>query len=101
MKTSIKLLAATGLALATLSGAAMARDHVSLGLSIGVPPPPPVYVAPAPAYVAPAPGYYDPGYYDPGYVAPAPPPVVAIGGTFGPGPRYYDHRRFEHRGWHH
>lgn len=97
MKTSIKLLAAAGLAMATLSGAAMARDSVSLGLSFGAPPPPPVYVAPAPVYVEPAPA---PGYYAPGYVAPAPPPVVAIGGTFGPGPRYYDHRRFDHRDWH-
>jgi len=93
MKTSLKILAAAGLALATLSGTAMARDNVSFGLSIGAPAP--VYVAPAPtyvepAYVAPAPGYYT----EPAYVAP---PVVAFNGYVGP--RFYDHRRFEHREW--
>ena len=89
MKTSLKFLAAAGLALATLSGTAMARDNVSFGLSIGAPAPAPVYVAPAPYYAEPA------------YVAPAPayvaPPVVAFNGYVGP--RYYDHRRFEHREW--
>ncbi|HEY4370355.1 MAG TPA: hypothetical protein VGN52_00305 [Burkholderiales bacterium] len=88
MKTSLKLLAAAGLALATLSGTAMARDNVSFGLSIGAPPPPPVYVAPAPVYVAPAPAYVEPAYV-------APPPVVAIG----VGPGYHHHHR-DHRDWH-
>lgn len=102
MKTSTKLIAAAGLALAALSGSAMARDHVSFGLSIGVPGP--VYAAPAPVYVAPPPVYAPP----PAVYAPAPvygpPAVVYSRGYYGPGyygPGYYGPRGYyhHHRRW--
>lgn len=89
MKTSTKILAAAGLALAAMSGTASARAFV--GLSIGIPAP--VYVAPAPVYAPP-----------PVYIAPAPvyapaPPVyggVVVGGGYGYG--YYHHPYYRH-GW--
>jgi hypothetical protein len=93
MKTITKILAATGLALAAVSGSAMARPHI--GISIGVPAP---YYAPRPYYYPPAPYYAAPAYYGSPYYAPAPvygPSVVIGGGYYGP--RY--HGYYGHHGW--
>jgi len=90
MKTTLKALLAVA-ALLAISGTASARDHVSFGLSIGVPAP--VYVAP-PAYYAPPPVVYaqPQAYYaqPQGYYAP-PAPVY-------PYPYGYGYRGRE---WHH
>ncbi|MDB5807618.1 MAG: hypothetical protein JWN73_4940 [Betaproteobacteria bacterium] len=101
MKTITKILAATGLALAAVSGSAMARPHI--GISIGVPGP---YYAPRP-YYAPAPYYGAPAYYSAPapYYAPAPvygPPAVVYGGGYGYyGPRYYGRGYYgPHGHWH-
>ena len=67
-----------GTLLATLSGAAAARDNVSFSIYVGAP----AYVAPAPVYYYPPPQavYYAPPavYYAPPavYYAPRPWPVV-------------------------
>lgn len=71
-----------GMLLATLSGVAAARDHVSFSISVG---------APRVAYVAPAPVYYYPPpavYYAPPVVYYAPAPWAV---RVGPG---------LYRGWH-
>jgi hypothetical protein len=61
-----------GAALAAASGAAVARDHVSFGVTVGAPvyayPPAPVYYGPPPYY---GPGYYRPAYYGPAFYGPA------------------------------
>jgi hypothetical protein len=97
MKTITKILAATGFALAAVSGSAMARPHFGIGLSIGVPAP---YYAPRPYYYPPAPYYAAPAYYGSPYYAPAPVygPAVVYGG-YGGG--YYGPHRgyYGHRGW--
>jgi len=95
MKTITKILAATGFALAAVSGSAMARPHI--GISIGIPGP---YYAPRPYYYPPAPYYAAPAYYGAPapYYAPAPvygPTVVYGGGYYGP--HYY--RGYGHHGW--
>jgi hypothetical protein len=107
MKTSTKILAAAGFALAALgSTSAMARDHVSFGLSIGVPGP--YYAPPAPVYVQPPQYYAPPAYYAPPpvvYSRPAPvyvaPPAVAYygGGYYGRG--YYGPGYYRGYGHHH
>ncbi|HEY4370672.1 MAG TPA: hypothetical protein VGN52_01935 [Burkholderiales bacterium] len=89
MKTTTKILAAAGLALAAMSGSAMARPYI--GLSIGVPAP--VYVAPAPVYAPP------PVYVAPAPVYAPPPPVyggVVVGSYYG---RPYYPPRYYHHGW--
>ncbi len=88
--------AVAGLALAgaVMAPAAQAGD-LSIGFSIGVPPP--VYYAPPPVYYAPPQYAPPPGYYvQPGYVP-----------GYYPGPGYYPIRRYGpppgygYRGWHH
>jgi len=96
MKTAYKILAAAGIGFAALaSGSAMARDHVSFGISIGAPAP--VYVAPpAPVYVPP-PAYAPPPavVYRPAPVYVAPPAY----GYYGYRGGYYGPRHHHHHGW--
>jgi hypothetical protein len=97
MKTAYKILAAAGIGIAALaSSSAMARDHVSFGISIGAPAP--VYVAPpAPVYVPP-PAYYAPPpavVYRPAPVYVAPPAY----GYYGYRGGYYGPRHHHHHGW--
>ncbi len=60
MKKTVAVFLVT-LGLAAASGIAAARDHVSIGLSFGVPAP--VYVAPPPYYYAPPAFYAPPAVY--------------------------------------
>jgi hypothetical protein len=86
------LSAAAGLALLAGSLTAAHAGGVSVGVSIGIPFPAPIYVGPAPAYY-PAPVYYAPPapvYYAPrAYYAPpvyyAPRPVFVGRGFYGHG----------------
>jgi len=100
MKTAYKILAAAGITLAALgSTSAMARDHISFGLSIGVPAP--VYVAPAPVYVQPQPYYAPPPVvYRPAPVYAVPAPVYYGPGYYGPSAYYSPgYRHHHHGGW--
>jgi len=74
--------------------AAHARD-VSFGISIGVPFPAPVYVAPAPVY------YSAPAYYPPPPVYYAPRAVYAPPVYYAPRPVYVERGHWrDHRGHH-
>jgi hypothetical protein len=87
MKNRLPALILGSALLAGASVPALARDHVSFSLSLGVP----VYAAPA--YVAPAPVYYAPP--PPVYYRPVAAPVYYAPPAYGvrvySGPGYYGH----------
>jgi hypothetical protein len=97
------LAAAAFVALASLAGAAQARDNVFFslgvqaapGVSVGVSNVAPVYMAPQPVYVAPQPVYVE----QPVYVAPRPIVVAPAAVYYGPGRRVGWHRHHGHRHW--
>lgn len=105
MKTSRAITAFAALALATLAGAAQARDNVywsigidaAPGVSVGVGNHRPVYVAPAPVYVAPAPIYVAPR---PVYVAPPVYYVQPAPVYYGQGYGHHKHKRHKHHRHH-